>query len=229
MFKRPKFNNNLGQRWFHLETDTKLAIALYTVLLIIVGITYAVGTFYPNRFAERKIINATEQRMVIQAREFGFHQPEYHYNDDRSFIFATQKCVSYLNLMVEPAERVPVSIIVAMAIVESDYGRSRFAREGNALFGVRTWNLKQPHMKPLSIPNAKFGVKKYTHKCESVSDMIRTLNTHPAYKEFRRERDNQVYRNQWNYEKLLNGMRAWSVNPEYVDLILATMRDNNLP
>jgi len=218
MLKRPE-----------LDPDTKKTIVFWIALFLMIAIAYGYGTHNPNRFAERKIIRTTEDRMIAQAREFGFHQPEFHYNDDRSFVFATQKCVSYLNLMVEPAERVPVSIIVAMAIVESDYGRSRFAREGNALFGVRTWNLKQPHMKPLSIPNAKFGVKKYTHKCESVSDMIRTLNTHPAYKEFRRERDNQVYRNQWNYEKLLNGMRAWSVNPDYVDLILSTIKDNKLP
>ena len=218
MIKRPE-----------LEPDTKKAIGLWTAWLILLLVAYFYGTFNPNRFAERKIIRVTEDRLIAQTREFGFHRPEYHYNDEKSFVFATQKCVSYLNLQVEPAQRVPVSIIVAMAIVESASGTSRFAVEGNALFGVRTWNMKQPHMKPLGIPNARFGVKKYTHKCESVSDMIRILNTHPAYKEFRKERDNQVYSGRWNYDKLLKGMRAWSTNPEYSDLILNTIRDKNLP
>ena len=218
MLKRPE-----------LDPDTKKATVFWIALFLMIAIAYGYGTHNPNRFAERKIIRTTEDRMIAQAREFGFHRPEFHYNDDRSFIFAAQKCVSYLNLEVEPAQRVPVSIIVAMAVVESASGTSRFAQEGNALFGVRTWNMKEPHMKPLGIPNARFGVKRYTHKCESVSDMIRILNTHPAYKEFRRERDNQVYTGRWNYEKLLKGMRAWSTNPAYADLILSTIRDKNLP
>jgi len=217
MFRMPK-----------IDSKIKKTIALWTAWLIIVCVAYAYGTFNPNRFAERKIIRITEEAMVEQAKMFGFHQPDFHYNDPKSFVFAMQKCVSYLNLQVEPAQRVPVSIIVAMSIVESNYGTSRFAREGNALFGVRTWNMKQPHMKPLSIPNARFGVKKYVHKCESVSDMIKILNTHPAYEEFRRERDRQVY-GKWDYRKLLNGMRAWSTNVEYVDLILDTIKDHNLP
>jgi len=219
MFRLPK-----------LEPKIKRTIIIWLAWISIVLLAYVYGSFSPNRFVERKIIRVTENQMIEKAKLYGFHQPEFHYNDSKSFVFATQKCVSYLNLMVDPSERVPVSIIVAMAIVESNYGTSRFAQEGNALFGVRTWNMKQPHMKPLGIPNARFGVKKYTHKCESVSDMIRILNTHPAYKEFRTERDNQMYsaRN-WNYEKLLNGIKAWSINVEYTSIILNTIKEHNLP
>ena len=219
MFRLPK-----------LEPKIKRIIIIWLAWISIVLLAYVYGSFSPNRFVERKIIRVTENQMIEKAKLYGFHQPDFHYNDSKSFVFATQKCVSYLNLMVDPSERVPVSIIVAMAIVESNYGTSRFAQEGNALFGVRTWNMKQPHMKPLGIPNARFGVKKYTHKCESVSDMIRILNTHPAYKEFRTERDNQMYsaRN-WNYEKLLNGIKAWSTNVEYTSIILNTIKEHNLP
>jgi hypothetical protein len=219
MFRLPK-----------LEPKIKRTIIIWLAWISIVLLAYVYGSFSPNRFVERKIIRVTENQMIEKAKLYGFHQPDFHYNDSKSFVFATQKCVSYLNLMVDPSERVPVSIIVAMAIVESNYGTSRFAQEGNALFGVRTWNMKQPHMKPLGIPNARFGVKKYTHKCESVSDMIRILNTHPAYKEFRTERDNQMYsaRN-WNYEKLLNGIKAWSINVEYTSIILNTIKEHNLP
>jgi flagellum-specific peptidoglycan hydrolase FlgJ len=219
MFRLPK-----------LETKTKRMLGIWLAWTIIVLLAYVYGSFSPNRFAERKIVRSTEQQMIEKAKTFGFHQPDFHYNDSKSFIFATQQCVAYLNLTVEPAERVPVSIIVAMAIVESNYGTSRFAQEGNALFGVRTWNMKQPHMKPLGIPNARFGVKKYVHKCESVADMIRILNTHPAYKEFRKERDHQMYNGRpWNYRPLMNGIRAWSTNTDYADLILDTIKENNLP
>ena len=40
-----------------------------------------------------------------------------------------------------------------MVIIESAYGTSRFATEGNALFGVRTWDLDNvAHMKPWQHP-----------------------------------------------------------------------------
>ena len=108
-------------------------------------------------------------------------------------------------------------------------GNSRFAVEGNALFGVRTWDDTVPQMKPLDLPDAKFGVKKYTTKCGSVKDMIRILNTHPAYKEFRIEREKQIDAGRWDYEKLLAGITAWSTNPQYAKIIWTAIVDNNLP
>ena len=116
-----------------------------------------------------------------------------------------------------------------MAGVESAWGTSRFATEGNNLFGVRTWDLNRPHMKPLAIPDAKFGLKIYRTKCESIKDMIRILNNHPAYEEFRKERKIQVENGKWNYRKLLNGIKAWSTNEKYVGMIYATIVDRKLP
>ena len=51
------------------------------------------------------------------------------------------KCIDYLNWTTVPDRRIARDILVAMAIVESAYGTSRFGSEGNALFGVRTWDL----------------------------------------------------------------------------------------
>ena len=79
------------------------------------------------------------------------------------------------------------------------------------------------------IRKSLFGVKKYSTKCDSVKDMIRILNTHPAYEEFRNEREKQLDKGNWDYRKLLNGITAWSTNPKYIDLIWSTIVDNNLP
>ena len=93
--------------------------------------------------------------------------------------------MEYLNYTTDRLSRVPTSIIIAMAGVESGWGTSRFANEGNALFGVRTWDKNTPRMKAKGNPDANWGVKKYKTKCQSVKDMIAILNRHPAYKEFR--------------------------------------------
>jgi len=125
---------------------------------------------------------------------------------------------------------VPTSIIIAMAGIESGWGTSRFATEGNAIFGVRTWSLKTvPHIKALGNPDANWGVKKYTTKCQSVKDMIAILNRHPAYEEFRIERESQLDAGRWNYRRLMVRMSAWSTNPDYAEMILQAIVDNKLP
>ncbi|MFD0390505.1 glucosaminidase domain-containing protein [Tistrella bauzanensis] len=73
-------------------------------------------------------------------------------------------------------DAIPTSLALGQAALESGWGTSRVAREGNALFGVMTWN------------NAVFEVKPYETIVESVIDYVRTLNSHPAYAEFRAER-----------------------------------------
>ena len=84
-------------------------------------------------------------------------------------------------------------------------------------------------MKPLDLPDADFGVKKYDTKCDSVKDMIRILNSHPAYEKFRTERAKQIEDTKWDYKRLLDGITAWSTNPKYKDIIWSAIVDNNLP
>ena len=151
------------------------------------------------------------------------------FNNANSFINATGKCVEYLNFTTDRHSRVPTSIIIAMAGIESAWGTSRFSVEGNNLFGIRTWDLTTDHMKPKDVPDAKFGLKKYATKCDSVKDMIRILNTHTAYTEFRVERKNQLKLGTWDYDKLLSLLDAWSTNPDYAKIILRTIKERELP
>ena len=59
--------------------------------------------------------------------------------------------------------------------------------------------------------------------------MIAIVNNHPAYEQFRKERNKQYDANRINYEKLLAGLVAWSVNKEYPELILNQIRELKLP
>ena len=95
-------------------------------------------------------------------------------------------------------------IIVAMAILESDYGRSRFARQGNNFFGIRTFNLSIPHMKPKHRINPNFGVIKFKHFCGSVSYTLHTLTNHYSYEDFRKTKN-------------IDYLRSWAEDPMYID------------
>ena len=203
-----------------------------TVLVITIGIggSFFGGTFYPNVWTVDKLQKQFQKQELNEAHLLGLQEPEFEYTDKVTFVESTRRCVQYLNYTTDRLSRVPTSIIIAMAGVESGWGNSRFAIEGNALFGVRTWDLKNvPHMKAKGNPDASWGVKKYETKCQSVEDMIAILNRHPAYEDFRAERELQIDAGKWNYRALMVRMSAWSTNPQYADIILQAIVDNKLP
>ncbi len=80
--------------------------------------------------------------------------------------------------------QIPVSMILAQAIIESGWGSSRFAIEGNALFGEWTWK-NDYGIKPKGNLDAKFAVKKFKTISDSLNSYILNLNSHFAYKEMR--------------------------------------------
>ena len=82
---------------------------------------------------------------------------------------------------------IPVSIAIAQAANESGWGTSRFALEGNALFGQWTWSKKG--IKPKNNdPNENHRILQFQILKASVRAYKNNLNTHNAYKEFREKR-----------------------------------------
>ena len=214
------------------QTQSTIKVVIYSVLAstVVLAAAFLAGTFHPNTWTKDRMEDQFHKEELERVHYLGLQEPEFEYNDKESFIEATGRCVEYINYTTDKMSRVPTSIIIAMAGIESGWGTSRFAKEGNALFGVRTWDLDNtPHMKPLELPNATFGVKKYPNKCDSVRDMIRILNTHPAYDEFRDEREQQIDEGRWDYRRLMERKSAWSTNPDYAEIILQAIVDNQLP
>ena len=208
----------------------KWIFATVLVMTIAIGGSFFGGTFYPNTWTVDKLQKQFQKQELNEAHLLGLQEPEFEYTDKVTFVESTRRCVQYLNYTTDRLSRVPTSIVIAMAGVESGWGNSRFALEGNALFGVRTWDLKNvPHMKAKGNPDASWGVKKYETKCQSVEDMIAILNRHPAYEDFRAERELQIDAGKWNYRALMVRMSAWSTNPQYADIILQAIVDNKLP
>ena len=62
---------------------------------------------------------------------------------------------------------IPTSLAIAQAAKETGWGTSRFALEGNNLYGMREYDLTEPHIKPLKNLEANFGLKVYPTKCLS--------------------------------------------------------------
>jgi len=88
--------------------------------------------------------------------------------------------------LIKRVDIIPLSLIVAQGAIESGWGTSRFAYEGNALFGQWSFNPKNA-LKPKNQRGhlGNYGIKKFDTPLDSIRDYILNLNTHLAYKKLR--------------------------------------------
>jgi len=85
-------------------------------------------------------------------------------------------------------DEIPISLAIAQAAKETGWGTSRFAIEGNALFGQWTWS--GDGIKPAGVDSddATYKVMKFKVLKASVRAYQRNLNTHGSYRKFRSAR-----------------------------------------
>ena len=80
---------------------------------------------------------------------------------------------------------IPVSLALAQAIVESGWGQSRFALEGNALYGQWTTNEQKGIVPEDRDEDKTHAVRKFENLQQSVQAYMHNINTHRAYYSFR--------------------------------------------
>ena len=126
-------------------------------------------------------------------------------------------------------DTVPVSLAIAQAAKETGWGTSRFALEGNALFGQWTWSGEG--IKPAdSDSNSNHKVMKFKILKSSIRAYQRNLNTHSGYKEFRMARA-ALRDNRRNLDGLILATylnRYAETGTEYVRIIKQIIKQNNL-
>lgn len=134
-----------------------------------------------------------------------------------------------LRLRIAP---VPVSLALAQAAIESGWGTSRFAKEGNAVFGQWVWNDAAGIIPDARREGASHAVRRFDNLSQSVHAYIRNLNTHRAYREFRRQRDS-LMSDQLENETGISGDELASTliqyserREKYIDELRAVIRVN---
>ena len=136
------------------------------------------------------------------------------------------KDVSTLKMRMD---EIPVSLAIAQAAKETGWGTSRFALDGNALFGQWTWSGEG--IKPAAANNdSKHKVMKFKILKASVRAYQRNLNTHKSYKQFRMARaelrDNDV---ELDSLILVNYLDKYAqTGKEYVKIIKQIIKQNVL-
>ena len=151
--------------------------------------------------------------------------PVMDYKTNDEFVEQVQACALHLNSMYSEEERVPVNLIIAQAVHESNWGKSRFALEGNNLLGIRTFDSTDDQLKPLSNPNASWGLMIFETKCESISYYMELLNNNHHYNKFREERINQHFSDEIDLEKLAMTLAIYAEDIYYTQKIIRTIRE----
>jgi Bax protein len=101
---------------------------------------------------------------------------------EQDFIQSIMECAIKWNVMEMEPDRIPINLVLAQSIIESNWGKSRFAKEANNFFGIRAMGGEEYI---LSKSNKK--IKSYETKCDSVNDYMDLLSFGEPYKEFKEE------------------------------------------
>lgn len=128
-------------------------------------------------------------------------------------------------------DEIPVSLMMAQAIQESGWGTSRFARDGNALFGQRTWDADEDGIVPdLRSEDQTYRVKSFPDLMAAVRSYMWNLNTHDAYADLRKQRAQLKEQSSQAPGKALAATltRYSEENGGYVKALNGLIRDNDL-
>lgn len=130
------------------------------------------------------------------------------------------KLKANINKLLIRVDIVPLKLVVAQACVESEWGRSRFAKEANNFFGVHCYK-KGCGLPPQGVKNPTFEVKVYHSPEDAIEDYLRIINTGSAYTDLRARRAEMRSRGtSLQAIDLSNGLLTYSEKgEEYINLL----------
>ena len=154
-----------------------------------------------------------------------FSEPAFGYSNNKEFLQSVNKCADYLEKGMKKEDRIPRKLLLAQAALESNYGRSRYAKEGNNLMGIYQFKNLHNGMAPRDNPNAPFRVARFKSKCHSIEYYMNLLNTKDSYKSFRNERQLQSKLRVNDVNRYYHLLYNYSTNKEYPQLLIRTHKE----
>lgn len=127
-------------------------------------------------------------------------------------------------------DEVPSSMLIAQAAIESAWGTSRFAKEGNNFFGMWCYDMGCGMVPKRRDSDKNHEVKKYNDVETAITDFIHTLNTNASYKAFRKLRLNQrISGLKLSGYSLIAQLKSYSqMGKKYIKIVRKVIKDNNL-
>ena len=134
-----------------------------------------------------------------------------------------------LDTLVARVDVIPPSLVLAQAALESGWGTSRFAHEGNAVFGQRSWDEDDGIVPEARRSDETHVVKSFDGLKDSVLAYLVNLNRHSAYRHLRQIRtalhSENLPLDGWT---LAAGLDDYAEEPDYIELVRSVIRFNKL-
>ncbi len=156
---------------------------------------------------------------TLDHRQCGVSRSEADFLEELSVKYRTEQ----LDILLNRVNVVPLSLILAQGAMESSWGSSRFALEGNNIFGIWTWG--EDGMVPANRSQGMtHRVAAYDTLLDSVRSYLLMLNRVAAYRTLR-----DIRRESMDSLALIHGLRYYSEKrDEYVDDLRGLIRVNKL-
>ena len=179
------------------------------------------------------LIVQENERLILLNKKIKLFKSRFDYLSRKDAVWIKNIMNEYkedtLDGMLIKVDKIPVSLALAQAAIESGWGTSRFAYEGNALFGQYVWGKTKNGIIPNEREtNAKYKIKTFKSLSDSVRSYMKNLNTNFHYNEFRINRFvlrsnnlplNGVYLSQYLFN--------YSIEQNYTDKIINIIETNN--
>ena len=124
---------------------------------------------------------------------------------------------------------VPVALALAQSAIESGWGTSRFARNGNAVFGQKSWNRHSGLVPRDRDPDKTHVVRSFRDLREAVVAYAYNLNQHPAYAAFRDLRARLRKQGQaLDSHALATTLDRYAEEPDYISHVHTVIDQNRL-
>ena len=198
----------------------KIKTVFATLMVVfIVAFSYAIWHTYKAGKSEAAELELTE---IVETLEeiTTYTKPDFERENNQTFINSVTQCVEYIYNTTTDIIPVNHELLLAQAALESAWGNSRFALEGKNLFGIRTYDLREPHMLPSNNPK-KWGVKVYMHECDSVQHYMDILNNGSAFEKYRELKHEKDINDPFI---LLNTLDAYASDKNYFPKVMRIIK-----
>ena len=177
-------------------------------------------TILVERDNNDKDIEVVEVEPIVDVEKLLILKPDFEHSSNQSFLESVEGCIMYIDKTTTDILPVNSDLLLAQAALESGWGTSRFAREGKNLFGIRTYDLREPHMLPSNNPK-KWGLKVYQHECDSVKHYMNILNDGSAFTSYQEMRDTIGIDDPF---KLVMTLDAYATDKNYFDKVKSIIK-----
>lgn len=194
------------------------------------------GYFHPLVLAENQRIRVQRKRLYTVQHALRDKPPLSP--ADRSWILQLAEAYELprnddaitgvlLDSLLLRVDIVPARLALAQAAIESGWGRSRFARLGNNIFGQWCYSPGCGLVPLKREAGSTHEVAHYDSPALSIRSYVNNLNTHPAYAGWRQLRQRQRDGGDLDAHELARELTAYSsLREEYVQRVRAVMRQN---